>query len=423
MSSESWKLEKDLCRCCHSEGSFKNLSEPAQSGGLVEIYTDMLNECFDIDMAPVPGLLSAATYTICEICIIRLRDASEFKKQVLTCEERFKDLYNKNIIRASTTLISVEVKQELPEVDVEAQDTFKVEVSQDEDDDDDYNEPIDIQISEEEDIKPAKVEVPKKRKCKAKKTVKPAKKCVPTKKTKRKSVKVDKADEENDDEAEKKQERVVTPRFYVKYEDYKKVGDVYHCARCDKTYSGLHSLTWHVKQKHYQIPRFKCSVCNDKFMTLPPLRIHKLEVHNIDDRVKCNVCDKKFNTEIQLKNHLKFFHMHGDVGKRYTCEFCDYVCFHYAHMYKHKFKHKTVKDYHCKFCKKAFKRKTTLDFHERIHTGDRRKVCAECGQAFVQKASLNYHMTKYHPEGRLIIIIMLYPPGKKQAEIRRRNFS
>ncbi|XP_038221018.1 zinc finger protein 707-like isoform X4 [Zerene cesonia] len=89
---EIWKLEKNLCRCCHAEGTFDNLANEK------DIYSDMLRYCFDIDVTPVPGVLCALTYTICPHCILKLRDASAFKKQVQLCEEKFLELYYKKAI-------------------------------------------------------------------------------------------------------------------------------------------------------------------------------------------------------------------------------------------------------------------------------------------------------------------------------------
>lgn len=64
MSSGNWQLEKDLCRCCHSEGSFKNLAEPVRTTGLAEIYADMLNECFDIDVSKNHYILLFHAYKV-----------------------------------------------------------------------------------------------------------------------------------------------------------------------------------------------------------------------------------------------------------------------------------------------------------------------------------------------------------------------
>uniref|UniRef100_A0A2H1W4H9 SFRICE_022388 n=1 Tax=Spodoptera frugiperda TaxID=7108 RepID=A0A2H1W4H9_SPOFR len=390
MSLENWKLEKDLCRCCHNEGSFINLAGPFTTVGITETYTDMLKECFDIELSPVPGMLCASTYTICESCVTRLRDATDFKKQVLTCEEAFRDLYNRNFIKEAEPIVQVEVKQEIPDATLD--DVFKDACPLDSGNDYvcvDSEDEMELKVDEQDD--PSEVDVKsKKRKLRSSKKSQKNKSC----RTERKNVKVE--TEDNSGSHNKKIGRNSSAsKFRLNDEDYKMDGDAYQCARCDKKYDKFYSLRFHVKTKHYKIPRFSCNICLKEFMTPAPLTVHKLEEHNIDDRFKCKACKGIFNTKIQLRKHINNFHM---LGERYKCEFCEYESFSFEGMYKHKFKHKTVKDYHCRFCRKSFLRKTTLDLHERIHTGDRRKVCSVCGQAFVQKASLNYHMTKYHPE-------------------------
>ncbi|XP_063371159.1 zinc finger protein 667-like [Cydia amplana] len=127
--SAMWKIEKDLCRCCHAEGSFKHLSDPCFLLGQEEIYSIMLQDCLDIKIVPMTGPLCDATYTICESCVARLRDASNFKRQVQDCEERFKEMYSKNMIRG------FEVKDEPFESDADMKQEFH-SVEEDEDDDD-----------------------------------------------------------------------------------------------------------------------------------------------------------------------------------------------------------------------------------------------------------------------------------------------
>lgn len=51
MAAKTWKIEKDLCRCCHAEGAFDNLAEPRIFLEKEEIYSDMLRECLDIDVS------------------------------------------------------------------------------------------------------------------------------------------------------------------------------------------------------------------------------------------------------------------------------------------------------------------------------------------------------------------------------------
>ncbi|KAG6460256.1 hypothetical protein O3G_MSEX011876 [Manduca sexta] len=409
MSRDYWKLEEDLCRCCHSEGTFQNLAGAYNFDDEEEIYFNMLRETFDLNITPVSGSLCAATYTICDACITRLRDASSFKRQVIRCEQKFHQMYGGDFIRIAESDCKVEVKVEGPERDTENAEEFTQVVDEfadsldsahgdyHDDDDGDHNkimfdkQRILFNRKQYENFKTRREEEGKENTAKGEnesETKKTAQEMRPT------------AQDSSEKPVTSKLEQLLTQggkvrKFRLREDDYTKDGDSYRCARCDKHYDKLFSLKFHVKTKHYKIPRFVCPYCPEEFMTPAPLTVHKLQQHSVDDRFKCNACKGTFNTKVQLRKHINNFHM---LGEKYKCEFCEYESFSFEGMYKHKFKHKTVKDYHCRFCRKSFLRKTTLDLHERIHTGDRRKVCAVCGQAFVQKASLNYHMNKYHPE-------------------------
>ncbi|XP_050359636.1 myoneurin-like isoform X1 [Nymphalis io] len=394
MSVEIWNLEKDLCRCCHTEGSFDNLAEPKTYLEKVEIYSDMLRDCFDIEIAPVPGELCTMTYKICEACILRLRYAVTFKKQVQDCEERFMELYYKNAIKALNNQQSSKsvVKEELSEsflIDLKEEDISQMDHHDEDDEDEDDDDDFDLKEDEDEQNSDEDILVINKQKLKTKEKLK-------IEKPKMKRGRPRKIKEEKRKEAVKEKKGDDSTRsFRLQAGDYRRDGDKFACCRCEKIYDKMCSLRFHIKTKHYKIPRFTCQYCMKGFMTHAPFTIHKLEDHNIDERYYCKACKGTFNTKIQLRKHINNFHM---LGERYQCDLCDYESFSFEGMYKHKFKHKTSKDYHCRFCRKSFLRKTTLDLHERIHTGDRRKVCKICSQAFVQKASLNYHMTKYHPD-------------------------
>ncbi|XP_013134198.1 PREDICTED: zinc finger protein 567-like isoform X2 [Papilio polytes] len=375
--SEIWKLEQQLCRCCHAEGAFENLSKPRELNGITEIYSNMLKACFQIVIDSVPGPLNDMTYAICESCVLRLRDAYEFMRQVQNAEIKFKDYYNRNAIKGIHEDCDNDGARKTEENDCFS-DHEECTL------DDDFfmhfnNEDLQNSATKEK----GKTKGTKIRKVKKSREVKKV-----INKLKKAKKKVD-----NEKDASEDQDGGSAPKFRLQSEDYKKDGDAYLCGHCNKRYK-LTSLRKHVKSKHYKIPDYNCRLCNSQFMTIAQYTVHKLEVHNIDDRHKCKACNSVFNTRVQLNKHKKAFHM---LGEKRKCDLCDYESFSIESLYKHKYKHKTVKDHHCSFCRKSFVRKTNLNLHERIHTGDRRNICKECGQAFVQKASLNYHMMKYHP--------------------------
>ncbi|XP_063390514.1 uncharacterized protein LOC134676163 isoform X4 [Cydia fagiglandana] len=66
------------CRCCLRQPPDKDLKKPYTHLGKTEIYSDILEQCFDIRLS----LDNDDECGICETCVERLRDARSFKLQV-----------------------------------------------------------------------------------------------------------------------------------------------------------------------------------------------------------------------------------------------------------------------------------------------------------------------------------------------------
>ncbi|XP_047518304.1 uncharacterized protein LOC125058293 isoform X3 [Pieris napi] len=84
-------LKDGMCRCCASEGTYKDFTASYQWMGAEEVYSDMLKDCFDITLST--SLENNGG--ICEVCITQLRNAFNFKKQVQNTEEQFKRMQDK----------------------------------------------------------------------------------------------------------------------------------------------------------------------------------------------------------------------------------------------------------------------------------------------------------------------------------------
>ncbi|KAI8427114.1 hypothetical protein MSG28_014739 [Choristoneura fumiferana] len=189
------------------------------------------------------------------------------------------------------------------------------------------------------------------------------------------------------------------PKFYLRDGDFKKEGDAYLCTRCDKRYYKVFSLRFHVKTKHYKIPRFICQYCPKEFMTQAPLTVHKLEDHNIDDRFKCNACKGTFNTKVQLRKHINNFHM---LGEKYKCDFCDYESFSFEGPKvkpKPEYYTRTADDrYDCNHCDKTFVSQPLVSQHYRfVHQKKRprERKCPHC-DARVPGYLRAYHLEEAH---------------------------
>ncbi|KAH9635156.1 hypothetical protein HF086_009496, partial [Spodoptera exigua] len=80
-----------VCRCCLVRTPDKDLKTQYTILGKSEIYADMLKECFEIQIPLSPEDDDCG---ICEVCITRLRDASDFKLQVQECQREFLEKFN-----------------------------------------------------------------------------------------------------------------------------------------------------------------------------------------------------------------------------------------------------------------------------------------------------------------------------------------
>ncbi|XP_045781750.1 myeloid zinc finger 1-like isoform X11 [Maniola jurtina] len=392
MATKTWKIEKDLCRCCHAEGAFDNLAEPRTFLDKVEVYSDMLRECLDIDIPPVPGELCAITYTICNACIARLRDACNFKKQVQDCEQRFMTLYYKNAIQglkpATKVKEEIEVSIERPQSDTEADNI--VLKKEDEDDDDDHflgGDDDDGMSDDDLPIKPPKQSVST---MKTRPKPKPKPKAPPVVK-KLKPPPKPKKKEEPKPAKEKKGQALYVDFTETVGEDGEKR---FTCNACSKPFKNRKFFGQHYSQVHLKKrPDLRsCHLCDIKVKQ--HLRPFHMEEHHGIPAPSCGACGKKFGKKSEVLRHQKFYHM-GE--SKYRCELCDLGFFTSYRLKVHMAKHKPDRPFKCDLCEKTFKQKKSLQLHIMVHIDMRPEVCRICQAAFVQHSSLKYHMTKKHP--------------------------
>ncbi|XP_026314379.1 uncharacterized protein LOC113226076 [Hyposmocoma kahamanoa] len=95
-----------FCRCCLLRPPDKDLKTAYRRLDKIEIYGDMLKECFEIHIS-----IESTECGICEVCITRLRDACDFKMQVQQCQ---KELQRQAVVKDEDT---AHVKEEIEETD------------------------------------------------------------------------------------------------------------------------------------------------------------------------------------------------------------------------------------------------------------------------------------------------------------------
>ncbi|XP_063632253.1 uncharacterized protein LOC134803373 isoform X2 [Cydia splendana] len=116
------KQDAGLCRCCHSEGCFKDLNEEYVWMDETVNYGEMLQECFNIRILQYPNSngINRASRLICEDCAARLREACTFRKQVLGNEKKLAEmLEHMETEDSKDQSFTIEVKTESEDIDIE----------------------------------------------------------------------------------------------------------------------------------------------------------------------------------------------------------------------------------------------------------------------------------------------------------------
>ncbi|XP_052757199.1 zinc finger protein 77-like isoform X5 [Galleria mellonella] len=143
-----WRPGPTVCRCCLAEGCYKDISTEYFWMGKREVYAEMLSETFSVSIAySTAGGPNSNSRLICEPCISRLRDASEFKRQVQECEKTFMqhlDPGSSSALGCDGNMVNIEpedVKVEAVKVESRlSDDEFDDRVDFGDDDDDDLDD-------------------------------------------------------------------------------------------------------------------------------------------------------------------------------------------------------------------------------------------------------------------------------------------
>ncbi|XP_037299022.1 zinc finger protein 652 isoform X10 [Manduca sexta] len=420
-------IMNNMCRCCASEGAFKDIKTTYRWMGEDEVYGDMLKDCFDITLSA-----SDSESGICEVCITQLRNAANFKKQVLHTEEQFLKHGQNKLFKPNI------VKVELPVEDVL--------------DGDDNNLSGDDAFSGAEyelPIKTEKVEEPKtKKRAAAKASTSRSKKQktsdgedTPAKSVTRwskkpalrKQVIIIEPREDRQiqlkkiNEVHKHLHNVRTILLCSNATPIKRYGSIgYACAFCNKEFPEAVNLKNHTLETHddnkidfmenrampsfivkLDITSLLCSLCNNHFENLDTLKEHLISVHkkffhndiknhmvpfNFDyNLIKCVICKNEFNNFKVLLEHMNMHY------RNYICEVCGKGFINKRILRIHTYRHKTG-EFACTFCSKIFDTKVKQKEHERaIHLClSKRSKCGYCGEKFTDYTKKNDHEVKVH---------------------------
>ncbi|XP_038221167.1 zinc finger protein 26-like isoform X1 [Zerene cesonia] len=388
-----WRPGPTVCRCCLSEGCYKDISTEYFWMGKREVYAEMLLETFDLTISYAQsGTPNSHSRLICEPCISRLRDAADFKRQVKECEQTFLQCFN--------PISSVDI--EIP-MDITDKEPVKVEkVKQEKEnsyDDDDYGDAPEF-LDDDDDLDDQPLmnlatKVPKKETVDVMdlldnaKAVKRKSSKAKTSPAKRKAKEAKPAASKAKPEKKKKGSKLeIRGR-----NDAKRIILVYQTPQRRNAELILkYSTAYPFKMRFSQI---LCAYCHDDYDSLANLRYHMKADHlNSDFKnvfyrtkdnlvkiditgLKCTLCDQDIQDIDTLMGHLSREHnkpvrfnarfgvlpYKQNEGNQWVCVYCQKISKEFIHFNRHILTH--FMNYSCDKCGTTFVSDHALKDHHR----------------------------------------------------------
>ncbi|XP_075989336.1 uncharacterized protein LOC142985191 isoform X10 [Anticarsia gemmatalis] len=407
-----------LCRCCLTEGCYKDLGKEYTWMNETEVYADMLLECFDISITQHNEGPNGPNRLICEVCITRLRDACYFKKQVQDSEKKFIDMMGRGEFRsknagATDTVVifqqqmKTEAASDVPANVVDAEVEFldeEIGFADDAEDDDTIEDPepsvSDITVSSLP-IK-GKRGRPKKTTAKTDKKAKIAK--LDDKPKAVKSIGKERSNSKIIEERRKEQLATILPIIFQSTTilPFRWHKSKYMCFFCRSLFIESSKLKQHTDSQHTEI--------NIKEIILRTFyRKSRIKIDVSD--LWCSRCQNQIANFKEYIRHLGA--LHGIFIDKETSQFFD--CFSlsddamhcldcgqyfrfFGPLLLHKHKYHTD-HFLCEICGQGFVAKTNLENHVKQIHGI--KSCKDCNMTFPTQYSLANHIENVHRKDKL----------------------
>ncbi|XP_048003360.1 zinc finger protein 391-like isoform X2 [Leguminivora glycinivorella] len=409
----------NLCRCCLQRPPEKKLKSPYTRSGKIEIYSNILKECFEIHLTYLPN---DDEYGICEVCVGRLRDASDFKLQVQRSQEQLQawlwrgcNVKEENSLKAENPdnptdeellqldqPIKIEVSDPLPTEEEE----FKLSIR------DLENHTLDV--CKQESIKMSIIEhSPRAKSCIDEfgpgVALKKERKFRMNAKNKNQTYNCDTCGRQFKREVglnihKKTHTKGAVAceicnkqfRFRSRLEVHKKIhtGEKpFWCEQCKKCFSDNSNLLKH-KLTHNGEKPFGCDICKARYASKQYLASHMALHMGVVTHYRCKLCPVKFTDRKKLRIHVKGNH----IGLKYTCDVCQRVFYTRSELTQHLNVHFKWSMHPCDICGLTLSTKNSLQRHKLVHTGDRPYTCEICNKQFRHKHSLNDHILTHTGE-------------------------
>uniref|UniRef100_A0A1E1WMX7 ZAD domain-containing protein n=1 Tax=Pectinophora gossypiella TaxID=13191 RepID=A0A1E1WMX7_PECGO len=350
----------NVCRCCLSEACYKDISNEYVYEGRKEVYCEMLMDTFNLNIS----YQEDHSRLICEDCIVRLRDATAFRRQVEQAERALSRNTISNGVCSGTELLSklIDYKDDFIDhitgdfdddlADVVVDDHSGGEIGWQEDGDDDGDvfvikmEPEDDTIVKSQENELFKKSVPKSLQKGISLTSK--------------SKGVVKANKDEQKETQKRKRIKSLTQLNLKENSLKLINNSnlclfeslktkFRCFYCKNSYLNITELREHstshsnpsylkmcinrlqgMSYKNVDISNLICKNCSQPLKDLAELRKHLMEMHNVEfsdsehllipyrleNGFNCVLCEQKFNTYFRLSIHMNTHYTN------HVCEIC-----------------------------------------------------------------------------------------------------
>ncbi|XP_060809162.1 zinc finger protein 37-like [Amyelois transitella] len=390
-------VDSGLCRCCGNIKKCRLLNVEYEWLGRREVYCDMFVDCFGLVLSNLD--VEPSDCLICATCVTRLRDATTFREQVLSCEQRL--LQSKIIVHEDKIKAELEIKRET-EGDSDPNDADYLP-------EEDSDGGVQIKLESPPDEKPKKRMVSKR---------KPAKKV-------------------SDDHLKAKNELMLTiKKMKTKLEIMNAVDDPSEDLplkpsavqkSVDKEINSLRNAVT-IVQNSFVCPflntfsDYNCIYCKEMFTEADKLREHTLthdpsgyeealydkKLPQIDiTKIDCRLCPITIENLQDLKEHIVTSHgkvIYSDADNEFLqfklksgkmeCVECG-ASFGFFHgLKRHMAEH--FGTHICELCGAHYFDQHGLTMHMKSHEVKMDFPCDQCGRVFKSKHGRNYHVTHMH---------------------------
>ncbi|XP_034838279.1 zinc finger protein 140-like isoform X11 [Maniola hyperantus] len=446
--TSDWRPGPTVCRCCLSEGCYKDISTEYFWMGKREVYSEMLSETFDLSISySKSGGPNSQSRLICEPCIARLRDAADFKRQVQECEKTFM-----SCLDPVTALSDLQAVLELDK-EVKVEMVMKEEKRHSDDDFDDapdFGDDDDYDDLDDQPLTKLASKIPKKEavdvldlldnaKITAKRKSSSKIKSQSSKKSKSKQIATS-SKEKPEPKKKKGVNKYIWKRQRRVYIDHRHNAAIiiehsnacpfrwkrgaFACSYCPRTFGHFEDLYNHtqehpdrLKAMHYarpydtvkvEVTDLTCTICHDKMNDLNHLRDHLFDIHKQpitkemdigvtpfilrNNEMICAHCSQRFSLFSKLNSHM---------NEHYPNNICSHCgkAFTAAHRLKaHQLTHESSdQTYKCAKCDEVFETRALRNYHMNIKHGPaNRYKCPYCNLSFKRYSDRSRHLKEFH---------------------------